>query len=332
MLIEREEISTITEEEYLKPDSISEKIVYKGEQAVTLENELLKTSILPERGAKIASLIYKPTGKEIFWQSQGDYTRKPVYGDTFTSEDSSGYDDMVMTILPGTHTSFPWEDTKLPDHGELWSLPWDVVRYGDSLNCSVTGIRLPYHFSRKISLEGSSLILEFRADNPTPFNMDFLWAAHGLINISPGSKISVPQEMNRILNSVSGNRLGEEMKEYLFPVVHGGKKNEFDLSTIPGKNRVGFQKYYFLGPVSEGWCSFLDKKSDLEIRYEWPLKKVPYLGIWLNEGGWANQYNLAIEPATAAMDCPELAAKHNMTTVLAAHSSVTWQLKISVST
>jgi hypothetical protein len=314
----------------LKSETKTEDIIFKGEQAVTLENEFLRTCILPGRGAKIASLFYKPTGKELLWQIQGDYTRKPVYGDTFTSEDSSGYDDMVMTILPGHHTSFPWKDTDLPDHGELWSLPWDVIREGNSLNCSVSGIRLPYHFSRKVSLEGSSLVLEYCAGNPTPYDMDFLWTAHGLINISPGSRISVPNGMDRVLNSVSGNRMGEVKKEYGYPIISGDKKEKFDLSTVPEKNQTGFQKYYFLKPVPEGWCSFSDKESGLEIRYEWPLEKVPYLGIWLNEGGWADQYNLGIEPATAGMDCPELALKHNMTTVLGARSSLAWQLKISV--
>lgn len=314
----------------MKFETKSEDIIFKGEQAVTLENEFLRICILPKRGAKISSFFYKPALKELLWQIQGDYTRKPVYGDMFTSEDSSGYDDMVMSILPGHHTSFPWENTDLPDHGELWSLPWDVVCEGNSLNCSVSGIRLPYHFSREVSLEGSSLVLEYCAENPTPYDMDFLWTAHGLINISPGSKLSLPREMNRILNSVPGNRLGEDMKEYSYPIVNEGKKNEFDLSTVPGKNMVGFQKYYFLGTVSEGWCSFLDNESHLDIRYEWPVEKVPYLGIWLNEGGWEDQYNLGIEPATAAMDSPELAAKHNMTTVLSAHSSLTWELKISV--
>lgn len=314
----------------MKSETKTEVTLFKGEQAVTLENELLIISILPERGAKIASLVYKPIERELFWQLKGDYTRKPAYGDTFTSEDSSGYDDMVMTILPGHHTSFPWKDTDLPDHGELWSLPWDVVREGNSLNCSVSGIKFPYHFSRKVSLEGSSMVLEFCAVNPTPYDMDFLWAAHGLINISPGSSISVPNGMDRVLNSVSGNRMSEVEKEYSYPIASGDKKENFDLSIVPEKNPTGFQKYYFLKPVSEGWCSFSDKESGLEIRYEWPLEKVPYLGIWLNEGGWADQYNLGIEPATAGMDCPELALKHNMTTVLGARSSLAWQLKISV--
>jgi len=45
---------------------------------------------------------------------------------------------------------------------------------------------------------------------------------------------------------------------------------------------------------------------------------------------WADQYNLGIEPATSGMDSPEQAAKHSMATVLGAHSSLKWQLKISV--
>jgi hypothetical protein len=61
-----------------------------------------------------------------------------------------------------------------------------------------------------------------------------------------------------------------------------------------------------------------------------PAEKVPYLGMWLNEGGYAGQYNIAPEPATAAMDRIDFSKMWGMGSVLAPKGSHEWHLAISL--
>ena len=53
---------------------------YKGEQALVLENDLLKVTVLPGWGSKIASLFFKPAEYESLWQNPAEEYRVTRYG------------------------------------------------------------------------------------------------------------------------------------------------------------------------------------------------------------------------------------------------------------
>ena len=59
----------------------------------------------------------------------GRLVRPAAYGATFVEQDMAGWDEMFPTILacaypgPGPH-----HGAALPDHGEAWSLPWEVTQ------------------------------------------------------------------------------------------------------------------------------------------------------------------------------------------------------------
>jgi hypothetical protein len=59
---------------------------------------------------------------------------------------------------------------------------------------------------------------------------------------------------------------------------------------------------------------------------------VPYLGVWLNEGGWEGQYNIAPEPATGAMDRIDFSRMWGMNSVLKGRQTVSWHLCITAMT
>ena len=68
----------------------------------------------------------------------------------------------------------------------------------------------------------------------------------------------------------------------------------------------------------------------LNIGLAWPAETVPYLGMWVNEGGWFGQYNVAPEPATAAMDRVDAAKMWGAASTLSAGEFRRWWLAITV--
>jgi hypothetical protein len=48
--------------------------------------------------------------------------------------------------------------------------------------------------------------------------------------------------------------MGAYGRSYDFPVARFGDGRVFDLSTVPEKNSGDYQKYWFLGKVTQGWC------------------------------------------------------------------------------
>lgn len=303
---------------------------YKDIDSVIIENDIIQLVLLPQFGSKTASLAYKPLNYETLWQNPSKEYIKTEYGDSYGEGEFSGFDEMFPSINRCFYEDGPWAGTEIPDHGEVWSIPWEQSLEKDHVVLSVQGRRFPYRLEKKVYLEGNKIRIEYKATNLSDSDFDFIWAAHPLFNASKDTELIVPAGMGKIVNAYPGKRLSQYGKVYDFPVAQLEDGSEFNLSLVPEKNNDGYQKYYFLGKVADGWCSLYDKAKKLNITMSFPKEQVPYLGVWLNEGGWAGQYNIAPEPATAAMDRIDFAKMWGTNSVLKANQTYQWYLDITI--
>ena len=100
---------------------------YKDQQAVVLETGEARAVLLPRWGAKLASFVHKGLGAEVLWQAAGDRYIPTKYGDIFETGEFSGFDEMFPTIARCFYESAPWAGVEVPDHGEVWTLPWEYA-------------------------------------------------------------------------------------------------------------------------------------------------------------------------------------------------------------
>jgi galactose mutarotase-like enzyme len=303
---------------------------YKDVAAVVLENEVLRVAVIPGQGAKTASLVYKPRGRELLWQNPGKSFRRTGYGASYLDGEFSGFDEMFPTISECSYESPPWKGTAVPDHGEVWSLPWELETRGEEATLTVHGVLFPYRLSKTLRLEGACLQARYQVENLAPLPLEFIWAAHPLFSASEGMEFVVPPGMDAIVNSVPGPSLGRYGERLGFPTARLADGGSFDLSRVPARNDRGYQKYFFAGPVTAGWCLLYDPQSRIAIGLSYPREKVPYLGMWLNEGGFAGQYNIAPEPATAAMDRIDFSKMWGWGSTLGPRELRSWYLNIAV--
>ena len=98
---------------------------YKDQPAITIESEKIVAQFLPGIGAKLASLVYKPAGLELLVQRPNEeYLLAPYDGDYVAQGECSGFDEMFPSIDKCFYEGYPWRGTPIPDHGEVWSIPW----------------------------------------------------------------------------------------------------------------------------------------------------------------------------------------------------------------
>jgi galactose mutarotase-like enzyme len=305
---------------------------YKDQEAVILESAEARAVVLPQWGAKLASLVHAGMGIETLWQTEGGAYRRTQYADNYGKGEISGFDEMFPTISRCLYEQPPLSGTEAPDHGEVWTLPWEHSLSADSVRLWVHGVRFPYRLEKEMSLDGARLVSRYRASNLSRFPLDFIWAAHPLFNVSEGMEFIVPRGMDKVLNAVPGSVLADYGEELSFPLARPRRGRELRLDRVPKKNPTGWQKYWFRDRVPEGWCMMHDPRTTLTVGMAWPKERVPYLGMWLNEGGWENQYNIAPEPATAAMDRIDLSKLWGMGSTLAAGETREWHLVVSLAT
>lgn len=305
---------------------------YKDLEAITIESSVLRAQFLPDTGSKLASLVVKPLNLELMVQRPAStYLRQPFDGN-YVAGECSGFDDMFPTIDTCAYERYPWKGTLLPDHGEVWSLPWILKQEDERLHFSVNGVRLPYRLEKWVSFSDESVLrLDYRLTNPTPFEMDFIWAAHIMLNLFEGCELVLPQGVKKIVNCFNTNgSLGSYGDEFDYPAFTDALGAARDLRWLRPPSARDAEKYYIKGKLNNGQCLLKYPKQGFTLGVSFPVETVPYLGILSNEMGWQDLYNIFIEPCTGTFDRIDVARLRRENSVVLPNSSYEWHLSFSL--
>ena len=304
---------------------------YKDKESITLSSRSLSATVIPSPGGKIASLVDLASGYEHMVQRSGPAYRDQPYDGVYTDGECSGFDDMFPTIDECHYELPPWKGARLPDHGEVWSLPWEHQVEGDTLVMRVRGVRLPYLLEKRLSIPSeNTLRIDYVLTNDTPSDMHFLWAAHVMANIEEGSRILLPSCCTTAMTALSkSGRMGRYGDTVSWPEFTGpdGTRHRGDAGRAASV--ADMEKYYFRDPLDEGWCAVRSPGGRL-LALSFPVSTVPYLGILLNEHAWDDRYNIFLEPCTASFDRIDAARLRGQSSAVKARSTYEWHLCMTV--
>src|SRR5208337_270985 len=146
---------------------------FKDQDAIILENDRLRAVLLPSWGAKTVSLVHKGCGVETLWQNPAPVFARTAYAQSYREGEFAGFDEMFPTISRCFYEAEPWAGVEAPDHGEVWTVPWDAEVQGDSVTLSVFGSRFPYRLRKTVFLDGQKLVARYEAANLSRFPLDF---------------------------------------------------------------------------------------------------------------------------------------------------------------
>lgn len=288
----------------------AERLAWHGAEAVRLTSQALSVVVLPEHGAKIASLLHVTSGREWLAQPTGDLG-PPSYGASFLDGEMCGWDELVPTI---DACESPDTGAALPDHGEVWSLPWRVEQEGSGeLTTSVDGRALSFRLRRRMTLEGSVLRLgyELQATGAVPLRL--LWAAHPQLVCRPGTVVRLPATVRDVLVVYPG------------PAVHATWPAAGALAAdLP---RGTSRKLYVL-PDAPVEAAELRDPDGTYLRFSWDSAAIPYLGIWLDHAEYSRETVAAVEPTTGFYDDLARAASSGRTTRIDPGRRLSWALQV----
>lgn len=307
--------------------------VYKGLDAWTLENDALRLTFLPGYACKMASLINKKTGREWLFQSNNDTLRVPEYGASFAEYDSSGFDEVFPSIDACPYPDGSWHGMPIPDHGEVWAMPWESIHSPDDLAAKaiVQSQTLPYVFSKNIMLRNNEVLFEYRVENTSDEDFKFIWTPHCLLACSPATRLLIPENLTEVMTvEHSSKRLGPWGTRHAYPQttdIHGLK---MDLAATEPRTVRNCEKFYFTQPNTAGWCGIEHTDTGEKLIYTYDADKVPYLGVWKTQGGYRGDYNLALEPCTGVYDDLYVASKIRRIAVVGPKGTYEWTFKMTV--
>jgi hypothetical protein len=297
--------------------------------AVALSDGDLSVSLVPELGGKIASVLWR--GRELLARNP---LRPATYDCPYADFDASGFDECLPSIGACVYPEGPWQGMNVPDHGEVWSIPWSYAVDGTRVHLSVHGVRFPYAFEKTIVLRPPNAIrLDYAFTNLSSFPFKFLWSAHPLLAPRPGMRIHLPAETQVRVDWSKDGRLGDLLAEHPWPLSRNRQGQAVDLGLI-GNRECGHVDKLYTTRLSEGWCAVHDPADGFYAAMIFPVERVPYVGLSINQGGWPldrpAHFNLGLEPCNGYPDCLDVAIASGEFAVAAPGDRLEWHLELHV--
>jgi hypothetical protein len=322
--------------------SLREHDLDDGYLALTLENQYLSVTLLPEKGADIYSLVYKPRHTDVLWKSPWGL-KKPgrgvvSHGASTEAAWLENYEGGWQLIFPNGGDECRYKGAVLNFHGEASVLPWDyqVVHKSSasvSVQLTVQLYRSPFCVRRTVSVERSlaAVLLHETIENRAEEDLHYMWGHHpafGAPFLMGGCRLHMPactftahdveiSPSSRLAPSTSGP----------WPQV-SGKHDTVDLGVLPPTpERV--TEFGYLSELEEGWYGLSNPSLGFSVGLAWPKEIFPYVWFWQELRGsfgypWYGRcYVMAVEPFTSVPGCGlERAIAAGTAPVLAAGAKV----------
>jgi hypothetical protein len=264
-----------------------------GTRTLTVDNGVLRYELFPDRGARIVSLVHKPTGKEILWRNPSlDPAQAPA--GAFDDCWKGGWDELFPNDEAVTLNGGPY-----PDHGELWTATWhcEVGSNGEvylRTECPISKCRV----EKWISMADGEERIRFRhrirnlRDHPLPY----LWKLHPALAVSPGDSILIPAGRILLEPEFPGS-LGGGPLEWNGPVMALPNRT-VDVRMVPPP--ASREVYFFYGvDLREGWCASYDPARRLAVALSFPKELFTSCWLFASYGGWRDHFVAVLEPSTA---------------------------------
>ena len=284
---------------------------YKNRRAVCLDTGTLTALFLPDDGAKLASLK-DSAGREFIVQAPGEkylvLTRDGRYG----SAECAGFDDMFPTI----DAYIPPEGAQYPDHGEICRMSAETTVGDGYVSFRFISAAFRTVYTKTVTGEGCALRLSYRIENRCDKPFPYIWAAHCMLCGEDSAYIVSPYTENAPIRKMFG-RTGED------------RLSRTRLSGYDRENGDAY-KFYYTDRIPDGFCGYAypDRGETFMMRYD--REKLPYLGIWMNNGSSKGLYNVAPEICTAPFDAPGEAMKTGYCSVIPANGEVRFEISVGI--
>ncbi len=270
---------------------------YRGFRALVLENRHLRAVILPEHGAKIWSLIDKAADREILWHNPRVSPRPVAYGAAYDDWFCGGWDELFPNDAPALING----DT-YPDHGELWSMPfeWQADGTGNEVvvRLSRSGVVTPTHIEKWITLRADepSLRIRYRIRNVGAAPLDYLLKLHPALTISPTCRIDLPARMVLVDEGFRA-RLGADVERFTWPLAPSLAGEAIDMRCVPPQSAATCDFFYAI-ELDEGWCALTDTASATGFGLAFDRSVFSSVWVFGAYGGWRGLYTTILEPCT----------------------------------
>ena len=292
--------------------------MYKDRPAIMIKSGELTACFLPEDGGKMASLKVNATGRELLAVKPGREYKVLAYDGDYVSAECSGFDDMFPTVDPYTPADGAYRGITYPDHGETCRIPYEAELEEKRLILTGKSRLFPIDYKKTVeAAEDGGLDITYTVTNHGTAPFPYLWAGHIML---------AGEDDTRVFTCFDGRNVAREMMFATRGIPEDTLLPDRLTDYKPGEGAA--YKFYYLEPMTEGVFG-LCYGDGSRLTFRLDEKKLPYLGIWFNNGEFQNLYSITPEPCSVPFDAVDRAADRGITSILEAGESFQFTLHIS---
>ena len=305
---------------------VSDEWQLKGLKTVVMENELLRITVLADKGSDIYEFLYKPLDVDFMWRRPGElrnpYRALPSsYAEQgpFTDFYSGGWQEM----FPSGSAANVHNGIAYGQHGEVCNLPWRAEVLSDTpetvqVRFSVRPLRTPLKVEKVLTLHSgvATLFIEEVMTNESPQPLEIMWGHHIAIGqpfLNAHCRIDIPAERFYVHPlSYSANHRLPAGEIFDLAEVKDRFGKHCDIRQILPPEAAVEDMGYFL-ELQAPWLAITDVRRALGLALTWDASVFRYVWYWQQFCGgsgypWFGQaYTVGLEPwsslpKTAASD------------------------------
>ena len=295
---------------------INDDYTYRGMRVMVMENDLLRISLLLDKGTTIYEYLYKPLDIDfMFLNNQGVHNPNRLP----TNAHSLGfltdvYDGGWHEQLPNSGNRSNFGGTEQGLHGEVCLLPWRWSVLEDtpdriSARFWVRTYRTPFLLEKKLTFQRGKTVLsiEERVTNESSVAQHFMWGHHPTLGeafLDESCVIDIPARKGSTLPRWSPDNRFAGGADFTWPYAPAESGDVLDLSRVLPREACQEDAAY-LSELLEGWYAVTNVRRRVGFGQVWPATIFPYVVLWMVYGGtpgypWYRQnYNLALEPQSS---------------------------------
>ncbi len=269
---------------------------FHGREAVSIENEHLRVTVLKE-GGHIAEILHKKLGLSPLWIPPWPSGEPSTYSPEQHPEYGLNQESKLLMGIMGHNLCLHMFGPPSPEegaagltvHGEASIVRYEIEPHEASLKMSA---RLPLAgmtFQRTLTLAGDTVTFEETVCNTTALDQPIAWTQHVTLGppfLTPATQFFIPASHSRTFESpdFDGGVLkpGADFKWPAAPLCNGGT---LDLGRFSGGDAAGdfpFSRFttHLMEPGKPSGFSVFSPEHKLAIGYQWNREDFPWLGLW----------------------------------------------------
>ena len=279
-----------------------------GHPAVTLENDYLRVTVLPEKGADVYEIVYRPAGIDCLMKTPSGLmppTGRPQ------GHFLDNYEGCWQELFPNANDPCEYRGRAIPFHGEAALRPWitrpraegDAPRVEFSADMTV----LPFRLAKTLALDPAAPILtvDYAVTNAGDEPWHYNWGEHIVLGapfLERGCRFELPggaiATLPTIFEDATAILAPGQQTTWPYAATRDGQR--VDLRRVPGPEAHTHDDC-FIGEMPEGRLTVTNDRLSLAVDIAWDRAYYRYLAVWTPYGGsdappLTGIYGLGVEP------------------------------------